>query len=205
MLRFIKTTVLGGIIFIVPIVIFVAIIGKALSLINKFAMPLANLFAVDAIGGIAVVHLLSLAILVLICFIAGLAAKTASARNVVRSLEVNVLEKIPAYELLKTKTQSVLTPEEMKSIRPAMVRFDDSWQIVFKVERLADGKVVIFLPGSPDPWSGAICVVTEDRVTPLDITIQAAVKMMKRLGRGATDTLQHVPAPNGSKPFGTNG
>lgn len=200
MLRFIKTTVLGGILFIVPIVIFVAIIGKALALANKIAMPLANLLAIDAIGGIAVAHLLALVILILICFIAGLAAKTSSAKKIVRSLEVNFLEKIPAYELLKAKTQSVLTPEEMQNIRPALTRFDDSWQLVFEIERLADGKVVVFLPGSPDPWSGSVCVVTDDRVTPMDIPVQAVVTTMKRLGRGSTDTLQHTPALNAPKP-----
>ena len=66
-------------------------------------------------------------------------------------METNVLEKIPAYELLKAKTQSRLSPEETEGLRSAITRFDDSWQLVFEIEPLADGKVVVFLPGSPDP------------------------------------------------------
>lgn len=194
MIRFIKTTVLGGILFLVPIVVFLTIIGKALALSNLIAVPLTERLFVESVGGLAVAHLLAAAILIAICFIAGLAAKTNAAKNLVTVLEKTVLEKIPAYELLKAKTQSVLTPEEIKTLRPAITSFDDSWQLAFEIERLADGKVVVFLPGSPDPWSGSLCVVTADRVTMLDVPVPAAVNLMKRLGRGATDILQHTSA-----------
>jgi uncharacterized membrane protein len=136
-----------------------------------------------------VVHAIALAILLLFCFVFGLASKTSLARRLVRTLEANFLDKIPAYELLKAKTQSTLAPEDVEGLRPAITRFDDSWQLVFEIERLADGKVVVFLPGSPDPWSGSVCVVTDDRVTPLDITIKSATGLMKRLGRGVTSAL----------------
>jgi uncharacterized membrane protein len=194
MTRLIKTTILGGILFLVPIVIFVAIIGKALKLSSLIAAPLAERLFVDSAGGFAAVHILAVAILIAICFVAGLAARTTVAKKLVTSLETNVLDKIPAYELLKAKTQSRLSPEETEGLRPAITRFDDSWQLVFEIERLADGKVVVFLPGSPDPWSGSICVVTDDRVTPLDLTVNSAANLMKRLGRGATDTLQKAIA-----------
>lgn len=200
MVRFIKTTILGGILFLVPIVIFLTIIAKAFDLSNLIAAPLAERLFVDSVGGFAVVHILAAAILIAICFIAGLAAKTTVAKNLVTALENSVLEKIPAYELLKTKSQSVLTPEEIKTLRPAIIRFDDSWQLAFEIERLADGKAVVFLPGSPDPWSGSVCVVTLDRVTMLDVPVLAAVNWMKRLGRGATDILQSMPAFHEPKP-----
>jgi hypothetical protein len=51
-----------------------------------------------------------------------------------------------------------------------------------------------FLSGYLDPWSGSVCVVTDDRVTPLEITVKSAAKLMKRLGRGSTGTLQQTPA-----------
>lgn len=194
MVRFIKTTILGGILFLVPIVILIAIIGKALALSNIIAIPLAEGLIVTSAGDLMVVHLIGLAILLLFCFVAGLAAKTSVARRLVGKLETTFLDKIPAYELLKAKTQSKLAPEELEGLRPAITRFDDSWQLVFEIERLADGKVVVFLPGSPDPWSGSVCVVTDDRVTPLDMTVQSAEKLMKRLGRGATDALHDIEA-----------
>ena len=98
MTRLIKTTILGGILFLVPIVIFVAIIGKALKLSSLIAAPLAERLFVDSAGGFAAVHILAVAILIAICFVAGLAARTTVAKKLVTSLEMNVLDKIPAYE-----------------------------------------------------------------------------------------------------------
>ena len=68
MVKFLKTTVIGGIVFMVPIVIFIAIIGKAIELTNKLAAPLTALIPVDSIGNITVANLLALVIVFLICF-----------------------------------------------------------------------------------------------------------------------------------------
>lgn len=192
MLRFLKTTVLGGMLFLVPIVLFIAIVGKALQITNKLAIPIAGILGFEAIGGIAVAQMLAIAILVLICFIAGLAAKTQGSKKFMRSLEVNVLEKIPVYELLKTKTHSVLNFEDVEAMVPVLTRFDDSWQLAFEVERIDEGQVVVFLPGAPDPWSGSVHVVRDDRITPLDLTMKSAVNLMKRLGKGSAEVL---PSP----------
>lgn len=104
MFRFLKTTILGGVLFLVPIVIFIAVIGRALQLTHKLATPIAAKFPLASVGGLAVVELVALAILVLICFIAGLAARTRSAHRLVQTLEANVLDKMPAYALMKAKT-----------------------------------------------------------------------------------------------------
>ena len=54
MLRFLKTTILGGILFLVPIVIFIAVIGKAFLLTDKLPQPIANFLPFATFGGIAV-------------------------------------------------------------------------------------------------------------------------------------------------------
>jgi uncharacterized membrane protein len=88
----------------------------------------------------------------------------------------------------------MLSYEDTKGMSPVTARFDDSWQLAFEIERIEGGNVVIFLPGAPDPWSGSVCVVTGDRITPLDLTVNSAVDLMKRLGKGSTDAL---PNPHG--------
>lgn len=196
MLEFIKKTVLGGVVFMVPVVALVIVIGKALQLSAKLAVPVASALGFDTIAGIAAAELLAVGFLVLICFLAGLAAQTGRARAWVRSLEENILEKIPAYQLLKTKAESALDLENSEDLQTVKVRFDDAWQLAFEMERIAGGEVVVFQPGAPDPWSGSVCVVSADRVTKLDMPVKTAVGLMKRLGRGSADVL---PGPE----FGT--
>ncbi len=132
-------------------------------------------------GAFAVVQILAGAILIAIFFIAGLVASTSGAKILVTSLRTNVLDKIPAYDFLKAKTRSKLSPEKTEGLCSAITRFNDSWQLVFEIEPLADSKVVVLLPGSPDPWSGSLCVATDGRVTPLYLTVNSAANFIKKL------------------------
>ena len=84
----------------------------------------------------------------------------------------------------------MLSPEDIEDMSVAVVRFDDLWQIGFEIERIEGGKVALFLPGSPDPWSGSVCIAEEDRVTPLDLPVAAVARMVRRRGRGANEALR---------------
>ena len=191
MFRFLKTTVLGGILFLVPIVIFIAVIGKAIQLTDKVAAPIARLLPVESVAGLAMVELIALLILIVVCFLAGLAARTQRARKLVETLEANVLDKVPAYALMKAKTGSMLSPDDTRDMQPVVIQFDDSWQIGYEVEKIDGATSLIFLPGAPDPWSGSVCAVTNDRIHPLQINIKEVAALMKRLGKGSTEALRN--------------
>jgi uncharacterized membrane protein len=193
--QFVRTTALGGILFLIPAFVFIVIIRKSLEFTNKLATPLAKLLPVDSTGDLLITHLLAIVILILICFLAGIAAKTPYARKLVKYLEANFLEKIPAYALVKAKAETMFSREDSaESMKPVMVRFDDAWQIAFEIDRIEDDKVVLFLPGSPDPWSGAVSIVASERVTPLDITSRSVTDLMKQLGKGANEALTRPQA-----------
>lgn len=78
---FLKTTVIGGVIFLIPLIIIVAILGKAFQIMMRVAEPLSALVPIDSVADIAVVNLIAVALIILACFVAGLAAKTVSASN----------------------------------------------------------------------------------------------------------------------------
>ena len=106
MLKLIRTTIMGGIIFLIPVAIFVAVIGQGLKIAGAIANPVAAVLPVDMIGGVAVAHVLAIVLLLLICFMAGLLARLALARRAVGALEANVLSRVPAYALLKTRPRA---------------------------------------------------------------------------------------------------
>jgi len=190
MVKFLKTTVIGGVVFMVPIIIFIAIIGKAIELTVKLAAPVSALIPVDSIGNIAVANLLALIIVLLLCFLAGLAAKSTLARKFVSNLESRVLSKIPVYGLLKSKIDAIVQPEKAEGMKPVLARFDDSWQIALEVERMPGGVVTIYLPGAPDPWSGSVCFVTEDRIQPLELTLPPVLRILNGIGKGSNEQLR---------------
>lgn len=190
MLKFLKTTIFGGIIFLVPVIILIAIIGKALAVIGKITAPFAKALPFGPVGDAVVVNIVGITIIVLICFLGGLIAKSAIVAELVGSIEEKFLSKIPVYSLVKGAVSSSLQGGEAEGMKPVLVRFDDSWQIAFEVEKLTDDKVAIFLPGAPDPWSGSVCFVTEDRVTKLDANLMSVKNIMEGFGKGAGSELR---------------
>ena len=110
--RFLKTTVIGGIVFLVPLIIIVAIIGKAFEIMRKVADPLSSLMPIESVGDIAIVNFIAFALIVLVCFLAGLAARTLSAGKLVQFLESRILSHIPAYAFVKGMTASVSGAED---------------------------------------------------------------------------------------------
>ena len=143
-MHFIKTTILGGLVFLVPVVIVVAVVGKAFNIMKLVANPMGTLIPTDYIGGIAVANLLVLLAIVLLCFVAGVIARSASAKKAYRALDTALLA-MPGYAFVKGFTESMNNSEEAaKSLLPVIVRLDDNAQIGFEVERIDGGSVVVY-------------------------------------------------------------
>ena len=188
--QLVKTTVLGGIVFLVPIVVIVAILGKAFEIMKHVAMPISRLVPVESFAGIAMVNLVAVIVILAICFLAGISAKTALAGKLVDVLESYILSNIPMYAVIKGMTASVAGAEELSELKPVLARFDDYWQIVFEIERIEGGSVAVYLPGAPNPWSGSVCVITDDRIRPLDASMVNVVQNFRHLGRGSNELLR---------------
>jgi uncharacterized membrane protein len=93
---------------------------------------------------------------------------------------------IPGYAFIKAYTDNMkLGQEEAKSMQPVLVQFDDNSQLGFEIERLDDGLVVIYLPGAPDPWSGTVAYFEASRVKKLELSVNEAIRNVRRLGRGS--------------------
>jgi uncharacterized membrane protein len=184
-MNFIKTTTIGGLVFMVPIIIIVVILGKAFELMLKVARPIDDLIPIESIGGIAFVNLLALLAILAVCFVAGVIARSPPAKKFYRAID-NGLLAIPGYAFIKAHTDSMkLGQAEAKSMQPVMVRFDDNSQLGFEIERLDNGQVVIYLPGAPDPWAGTVAYFSADRVKKLELSASDAINNVRRLGRGS--------------------
>lgn len=181
--RFFKDTIVGGVLFLVPIVVLLAILGKAHGISIKIVQPLAD-------AGLGAPRLLAVLFVVVFCFAAGLFARTRVARRLGDWLEGTILSKVPGYSLVKGIAESVAGSDRALAREVVLVRFDDAWQIAFLVERIEPGHVAVYIPGAPDPTSGAVMYFTEDRVRPLDVPVKTALKLMRGAGKGSAVMLR---------------
>ncbi len=194
-LQFLKATLVGGILFLVPVILLVIIVGKALEIARKIVDPLAARVPVESVIGLETPKLLAIALLVLLCFFAGLFARTAPARRGVRWLEAAVLSNVPGYEFIKSTFAITVGAESEHSQEVVLVQMEDAWQFAFVIERLEHGNVAVFVPGAPNPQSGSLYFMAEDRIKSLDISSTSALKCLRRLGVGSNVLLREFPNP----------
>jgi uncharacterized membrane protein len=61
LLKFLRTTLVGGLLFLVPIIVLVVILGKALALAHQLVDPLAEHLPVHSVIGLRTPMLLAIA------------------------------------------------------------------------------------------------------------------------------------------------
>ncbi len=184
----VRTTIVGGLLFLIPFVLVVVIAGKSYQIMRSIARPISDALGIDRVGFVAMIDLVTLLLTLAICYTAGHLATSERGKRAYQVLDQRLLDIWPRYAFIKA-TASGVAREQAEHMRPVLVRFDDQSQLAFEVER-DDAQVVVYLPGSPDPWSGAVSFIEIDRVTPIDCDMQAVLKALRGGGRGGLELSQ---------------
>ena len=184
--QFLRTTIVGGLFFLAPIVVLIVILAKAFDFAKKFLDVILGRFpgVVELSGGAATA--LSVVIIALLCLLAGLVADTAAAERLVDALESSLLSKIPGYEYLKQEGASALGVAEIAELPVFFVPMEGGWQLGVQIETLSGGLVAIFVPGAPNPHSGSVFFFSSDILRPAGIKLAVALNCLRRCGAGAS-------------------
>ncbi len=198
---FFKATVVGGLLFMVPLILMVVVLQKALGLVRKIVVPLAKKFPEHTFLGVGMTTILSIVVLVGLCFLFGLAARTRAGKKTREWLEHTILGKVPGYALVKGVIQGVTGLEDENDAKVALVRIEDAWQLGMVLETHDDGLHTVYMPGVPNPASGSIYYMTEDRIRLLDVKMGEALMVIRHLGVGSKDLLKgKLHAPDAATP-----
>ena len=138
--------------------------------------------------------ILTILLLALVCFLAGLFARTLLAQKIVSGLEATVLSKLPGYEYLKQAGTSVLGLGETAEHPVVLAHLGDAWRIGVQTDFVGDGYVAVFLPNSPNPMSGSVFLVAADRVRPANVPLATAIASLRRCGIGSGALLGELSA-----------
>ena len=189
--RFVKASIIGGLLFMVPVILLLVVLKQGIDFAKKIVGPLVKPLPVHAIGGVTVATLAAALVLALIALVAGLFAQTTAGRRVREWLENTIVGRMPAYSFIKGLLggSSVLDDGETGT-QPALVWVEECWVFGFIMESHADGHRTVFVPGAPSPLSGAIYFLPEDRVRLLDVPLAAVMKTIHHLGLGSADLVK---------------
>jgi uncharacterized membrane protein len=180
-----KATVVGGAVFLVPGFLAFWVLAKIFGLLKSFAATLGPRLGISsALGG--VVLDVAIAAVILVCLLGGLIARRASAQRMRSKLDQLLLSSFPGYAFVKGLAENMQQSEAIAtSFTPVLLTFDEYWQVAFETDRASGGKVAVYLPGAPNPWSGNVVFVSAERVRKLPVSVTEALKILRTLGRGS--------------------
>jgi uncharacterized membrane protein len=166
---FLKATIGGGVLFLLPVAFILFLSSYAFRRAKRVATPISQLLHLDQLGGtlgVGAATALSILALVLISFTAGIVARTSIGGRITRWSEDVFLGRFPQYQLLKSMTESLADLENSSSVAPALVSIEGGWQIGYLLEQLQGDWVAVFLPQAPTLMSGDIMYLPSSRVRP---------------------------------------
>lgn len=188
MFRFIRTTLVGGFLFLLPLGILAFFIGKIISFVHSVVEPLSQQLPFESVAGVRAAVLLAIVLIILLSFLAGFIARTQTAQLMTKQLEERLLGRIPAYGLIKSMGADLTGEATQHPV--VVVYFDDMRQLGILMGQTADGvEAVVFLPDAPTPQSGTVVIVDANRVQLTNIPVRKAFVALSSRGLGLAEQL----------------
>ena len=189
--EFIVRTFVGGVFVVVPAYLAFVLLLKGMQSAAGLVRPVAVLMP----GAIAVQDLLSLALILLVCFVVGVAVSTRVGRAVREVIEREFLERLPGYRLIRSLTQRLAGQGGETAWKPALVEIQEALVPGFIIEEHEDGQYTVFVPSVPTPFAGAVYILARARVHPLDVPFTKAVQSISKWGAGSRELMETMHAP----------
>src|SRR6478736_5644324 len=86
-----KTTMAGGLLFLLPVALVAIVLKQAMQLVGKIVRPISNYLPVEAVVGVWGETVLAAVVLILVSLLAGLVARTNAGRRIMRWFENSLL------------------------------------------------------------------------------------------------------------------
>lgn len=179
--EFTRTTLVGGVLVLLPIYLAVLLLLKALTAVMGLIAPVTA--QVPATADFR--EILAVLIVLVACFVAGLIVRTGPGGRGVRELQRRLLEKIPGYKLLRNVITRLSGDNSSDAFAPAIVELEDALVPALIVEELPDGQFVVLVPSVPTPVSGALYILPPARVHRIDVPLTQVMTVYTRWGEGA--------------------
>jgi uncharacterized membrane protein len=183
--EFLVSRVVAGLLIITPIYLAALLLLKAMKSLSRLVRPLAELLP----KWLPADRILSLLLVLFVCFLVGLAVQTPKGRTGWARIENSVFRRIPGYEFFRGFTQRLGGEAQDQTWEPALAEIEEALVPAFIVEELKDGRFAVFVPSVPTPFTGAIYILTPDRVHPLNIPLTQAIKVVSQWGSGCRDLI----------------
>jgi uncharacterized membrane protein len=182
---FIVGSLVAGLLVVVPLYLAVLLLLKAMATLAGLVRPFAGLLP----EWLPAEHLLSLGLVLLICFLVGVIVRTRAGRGIRERVETSLFDRIPGYGVIRSLTLQLVGQGRENVWKPSFVEIEEALVPAFIIEEHEDGRFTVFVPSVPTPFAGAVYVLSPERVHPLDVPFTQAIKPVSRWGAGCKELM----------------
>ncbi len=194
--EFTKTTLIGGVLVVLPIYIAVLLLAKTVGGLLALLAPVTEHIP----AAVEFRRLVAILLIVMICFVVGLVVRTGPGLRAKNAFENAILEKLPGYTFMRGVARRLTGSAEEQALQPALVEIEEALVPALIVEELADGSYTVLVPSAPTPMAGSIYILSRDRVHPVDIPFTKAIGVFSKWGTGAGEFVRAMNSDAVAKP-----
>ena len=176
----------GGILFIFPLIILILLVLKAIHLIKPIVHKLVTTLGIDTVFGTATISVVSIILIVLLCFISGVLLHLGLLKKWNSNFEETLYLLFPPLQRLKFRFFSEEQDSE-DSWKSILLKRDESFNIAFVTSSSENGFLSIFIPDAPDITTGEVIYIKESNCTYHHIPRKDAMKMLQHFGKGLSE------------------
>jgi len=190
LLEFLKTTALGGLFVLLPILLLYLLLAEALDMIVALATPIADLFPEGTFGKMDFPVILGLILILGVSFFIGIGLRAKIGRRFGRWIERSVLDRLPAYNALKSLTTGFAEAGKAGAFKAAvLISAEGEREFIYVIEDHGEDHLTVLVPWAPTAFAGAVKIVDRKRVELLDANIGDVSKVLSHWGVGTSGLL----------------
>ncbi len=184
---FFKTSLLGGIVVILPVAILVFIFKWIFNLITNIIQPLTTLVVTRSQIQEILADIMVIVVIITTCFIVGVFVRTRLGGFIYRTLESRILKIMPGYSLIKETVLQFIGSKKtpFSSVALAQIFGNETLVSAFITDTHADGSYSVFVPTGPNPTSGNIFHLKGEYVHPINVPVEDAMRSIISCGAGS--------------------
>ena len=189
-LEFLKTSIVGGLFVLLPLLLLYMLLAELLQLVVALATPIADLFPQGTFDKVNAPVLMALILIAGASFLFGLALRSMNLRRLGLWIERAMLGRLPLYNAVKSLSRGLVGANEEGVFRPAVLHSPDGGrEIVYVIEDHGDGQVTLLIPWAPASFAGTVKIMGSDRIEMLDASLGETSRVLSQWGVGVRDLL----------------
>lgn len=186
LLTFFKLTAQGGLLVLLPILLFILLLMEIVQLVVGLATPIAGLFPDGTFDDAKNPLVLAVILLSGASLLIGIAMRSMAAQRLGNWIQEKTLNKLPIYRFVRTLVSGLVGAEKTGGFTPALFDAGNGQrEIVYLVEDLGDVGFTALFPHAPTGFAGQVKIVTKDRISPLYTSLGDVSLVMNHMGLGA--------------------